>query len=120
MGTTTAVIYVEKQLGVDTSSCKNTPPFALTNLVNQGKPRAANHDVTTVRVATTTDGITFQDVGPALGLFDPTTTDFSGTRYLGSGSIIPWLMGVMECSSAPATASTTILTDSITSATPRP
>jgi hypothetical protein len=89
MGTTTAVIYVEKQLGVDTSSCKNTPPFALTNLVNQGKPRAANHDVTTVRVATTTDGITFQDVGPALGLFDPTTTDFSGTRYLGSGSIIP-------------------------------
>jgi hypothetical protein len=89
MGSTTAVIYVEKQLGVDTSSCLNTPPFALTNIVNRGKPRPANHDVTTVRVATTTDGITFQDVGPALGLFNPTTTDFSGTRYLGSGSIIP-------------------------------
>jgi len=92
MGSTTAVIYVEKQLGVDASLgfpvCPNTPPFALTNLVNRGKARGANDDVTTVRVATT-DGINFQDVGPALGLFDPKTIALNGTRYLGSGSIIP-------------------------------
>ena len=30
-----------------------------------GKPRKANHDVTIVRVATTTDGVNFTDVGPA-------------------------------------------------------
>jgi hypothetical protein len=94
MGSTTAIIYVEKQLNADTSrpynykACPNTPAFALTNLVN-GKPRKPNHDVTTVRVATTTDGISFTDVGAASGLFDPSTTSLSGTRYLGSGSIIP-------------------------------
>jgi hypothetical protein len=91
LGSTTAVIYVEKQLGVDASLgfpvCPSTPPFALTNLVNRGKARGANDDVTTVRVATTTDGLNFQDVGPASGLFDPTTTALNGTRYLGSGSI---------------------------------
>jgi hypothetical protein len=95
MGSTTAVVYVEKQLNADNlppynySVCKPTPPFALTNLVNQGKARPANHDVTTVRVATTTDGINFTDVGAATGLFDPSTVLLTGTRYLGSGSIIP-------------------------------
>jgi hypothetical protein len=94
MGTTTAVVYVEKQLNADTSppynftACPKTPSFALTNLVNH-KPRNPNHDVTTVRIATTTDGISFTDVGAATGLFDPSTTSLSGTRYLGSGSIIP-------------------------------
>ena len=49
------------------SNARSTPAFALTNLVN-GKPRKANHDVIAVRVATTTDGINFTDVGPASGL----------------------------------------------------
>jgi hypothetical protein len=93
MGSTTAIIYVAKQLGVDASLgfpvCPNTPPFALTNLVNRGKARGPNDDVTTVRVATTTDGITFTDVGAVMNLFDPKTTALDGTRYLGSGSIIP-------------------------------
>jgi hypothetical protein len=100
MGGTTAVIYVEKQLKADNKPpynqppynykvCLSTPSFALTNLVNQGAARSANHDVTTVRVATTTDGINFQDVGAASGLFDPATIDLHLTRYLGSGSIIP-------------------------------
>ena len=53
-----------------------------------GKPRKANHDVTTVRVATTTDGVNFTDVGPASGLFDPTTVQLNGIRYLGSGNIL--------------------------------
>jgi hypothetical protein len=93
MGSTTAIVYVEKQLGADATmgfpACPSTPAFALTNLVNRGKARGANHDVTTVRVATTVDGIAFTDVGAALNLFDPTTTALKGTRYLGSGSIIP-------------------------------
>jgi len=97
MGSTTAVIYVEKQLGADGiyPACPNTPKFALTNLINTNKPkgRPPNHDVTTVRVATTIDGITFTDVGPATGLFDPSTTAFNGTRYLGSGSIVPLANG---------------------------
>jgi hypothetical protein len=93
MGGTTAIVYVEKQLNADTSppynytACPSTPAFALTNLVNH-KPRKANHDVTTVRVATTTDGISFTDVGAADGLFDASTTMLHLTRYLGSGSII--------------------------------
>jgi hypothetical protein len=93
---TTTVLYVEKQLNADTTvgypACGNTPAFALTNLIN-GKARKPNHDVTTVRVATTTDGINFTDVGAATGLFDPTSTAYNGTRYLGSGSILPLANG---------------------------
>jgi hypothetical protein len=90
-GATTAVVYVEKTLNADTGlgypACPSTPPYALTNLVN-GKARKANHDVTVVRVATTTDGVNFTDVGAASGLNDPTTVALNGIRYLGSGSII--------------------------------
>jgi hypothetical protein len=91
-GATTTVVYVEKTLNADTNfpsaqQCPKTPGFALTNLVN-GKPRKSNHDVTAVRVATTTDGINFTDVGAASGLNDPTTVALNGIRYLGSGSLL--------------------------------
>jgi hypothetical protein len=83
-----AVIYVEKQLGASmANNCSDTPSWALTNIVTDN-PRKANKDVITIRVATTTDGINFSDVGPARGLQDPTTTAFNGIRWLGSGSII--------------------------------
>jgi hypothetical protein len=117
MGSVTAIVYVGKQLDVNGAgdndgdvvtsppapdgdadidagytACPSTPPFALTNFVN-GKPRKANHDVITVHVATTTDGIAFSEVGAVatgpMGLFDPKTTDLRGTRWLGSGSLIP-------------------------------
>jgi hypothetical protein len=91
LGTTTAVIYVQKQLNVYPKSgpktCSGTPPFALTNLIN-GSSRKANLDKTTVRVATTTDGINFTDFGPATGLNNPDITSLEGIRYFGSGSII--------------------------------
>jgi hypothetical protein len=92
MGATTTIIYVAKTLGADTSfpkgeQCPSTPAFALTNLVN-GKPRKANHDVITIRVATTTDGLNFTDVGSAGGLQDQTTVALNGIRWLGSGSIL--------------------------------
>jgi hypothetical protein len=94
-GSVTTVVYVEKTLNGDLNPpftaaqrCPKTPAFALTNLVN-GKPRKANDDVTAVRVATTTDGITFTDIGIASGLSDPTTVALNGIRWVGSGSILP-------------------------------
>ena len=92
LGEKTAIVYVEKTLNGDTTfpanqQCPNTPAFALTNLVN-GKVRKPNHDVTAIRIATTTDGINFTDVGAASGLGDPTTTALNGIRWLGSGSIL--------------------------------
>jgi hypothetical protein len=45
--------------------------------------------VTAVRVATTTDGINFTDVGMAGGLSDPKTVKLNEMRYLGSGSLLP-------------------------------
>ena len=52
------------------------------------KARKANTDIITIRVATTTDGIHFTDLGAASGLQDPTSTAFNGIRWLGSGSVI--------------------------------
>ena len=91
-GATTTIVYVEKTLNGDVGfpsgqKCTKTPSFALTNLVN-GKARKVNDDVTTVRVATTTDGINFTDVGAATGLNDSQSVALNGIRYLGSGSII--------------------------------
>ncbi len=92
LGRVTAVIYVSKTLNGDSGYppnelCPSTPDFALTNLVN-GKPRKRNDDVTLVRVATTTDSVTFTDIGTAQTLNDPTAVVLNATRYLGSGSII--------------------------------
>jgi hypothetical protein len=90
IGGVTTVVYVEKQLGAApaTTRCPQTPSWALTNIVT-GNKRNPNNDVITIRVATTTDGIDFTDIGAASGLQDPTTTDNRGIRWLGSGSIVP-------------------------------
>jgi hypothetical protein len=92
LGRVTAVIYVSKTLNGDihypsNELCPSTPPFALTNLVNK-KARKRNDDVTLVRVATTTNGVTFTDIGTAQNLNDPAAVALNATRYLGSGSII--------------------------------
>ena len=118
-----AVVYVSKALSATTAdangnypnlpanyplpvkNCKKTPSFALTNIVN-ASAKSANTDVTTIRVATTKDGVNFTDVGavpyaPAAGaLTDPNTVgaagtadSFSGIRWLGSGSIAPLTNG---------------------------
>jgi hypothetical protein len=91
----TTIVYVEKQLGgaagtpvlTKAQTCPSTPAFALTNR-DVGKPKKANNDVITIRVATTTDGITFEDVGAASGLQEPTSTALNAIRWLGSGSIV--------------------------------
>jgi hypothetical protein len=89
-GGVTAVVYVAKVLGAapKPTRCPSTPSWALTN-IDTGHPRNANNDVITIRVATTTDGISFTDKGAASGLQNPTTTDNHSIRWLGSGSIIP-------------------------------
>jgi hypothetical protein len=96
MGTGAAVVYVAKALNADNTGatalpaaqqCPKTPAFALTNL-DTGKQKKANHDIVTIRVATTQDGLNFTDVGAASGVADPTTVALNGIRWLGSGSIL--------------------------------
>jgi hypothetical protein len=96
IGDLTTIVYVEKQLGggphtpvlTPSQTCPNTPSWALTNR-DTGKPRKANNDIITIRVATTTDGINFTDLGAANGLQDPYSIALNAIRWLGSGSIIP-------------------------------
>ncbi len=88
----TIVVYVSKQLSADTTLgypvCGKTK-FSLPNIIT-GSGRSANHDVTSIRVATTTNGIDFNDLGSIVsGLNDPKTTALNGIRWLGSGSLIP-------------------------------
>lgn len=48
-----------------------------------------NDDITFLRLATTTDGIHFNDLGPLQGLNDPTTVSITGTRWVAhAGTII--------------------------------
>jgi hypothetical protein len=94
VGGVATVVYVEKQLGGTYTppsgwqACPSTPNWALTNHVT-GNPRKANNDLITIRVATTTDGINFTDIGAAGGLMNQSSIAFNAVRWLGSGSIIP-------------------------------
>ena len=92
----TTVLYVSKIPSGDNTGptalpvaqqCGPTPSFAIS------PGRAANHDYVTQRVAMTTDGINFTDLGAVSGLGDPTTVSYHGTRYLGSGSTFPLIGG---------------------------
>jgi hypothetical protein len=79
-GSPVAVLYVQKIVDGDDSGATALPaaqqcraaPFS-------GKK---NHDISNVRLATTTDGVTFTDVGIVRGLNDPTTVDYNGTRWV--------------------------------------
>jgi hypothetical protein len=77
------VLYVQKQIEGDygfpvAQQCANPPvvapfyPYSLT----------ANHDVSTVRLATTSNGVNFTDLGPVNGLNDSTTVSYTGIRYV--------------------------------------
>jgi hypothetical protein len=76
------VLYVQKQVEGDYSyptvqQCSNPP--VTTNYPNA---LTANHDISTVRLATTTNGINFTDLGPVIGLNDSTTVSYTGIRYV--------------------------------------
>lgn len=75
-GDPVTVLYVQKILNGDTSfpaaqQC-TAAPFS----------HKLNHDVSNVRLATTTDGVHFTDLGIVAGLNDPTTVDYNGTRWV--------------------------------------
>jgi len=92
------IIYEQKILNGDdmgptafttpTQICINNPGWANyynTNAAGIGP----NDDITYLRLASTTDGFTFTDVGPLQGLNDITTVSATGTRWLATaGSIL--------------------------------
>lgn len=69
----TTVLYLQKQLGGDV-----TFPAA-----QQCPGKSANHDVVTLRLASTVDGVSFTDLGPVSGLNDSTTVAPDGVRWVG-------------------------------------
>ncbi|HEY1814457.1 MAG TPA: hypothetical protein VGG74_19025 [Kofleriaceae bacterium] len=79
-GEPVTVMYVQKIVDGDETGATALPtsqqclkaPFS-------GK---TNHDISNVRLATTTDGIHFTDLGIVKGLNDPTTVDYRGTRWI--------------------------------------
>ncbi len=79
-GTTTTVLWVQKILNGDNTGSTVLPVAQqCTKAPFSGK---TNHDIATVRLATTTDGIHFTDLGPVNGLSDPTTVDYNKTRWV--------------------------------------
>jgi hypothetical protein len=79
-GSPVTVLYVQKILDGD-----DTGPTALpANEQCTAAPFSGklNHDISNVRLATTTDGIHFTDQGIVHGLNDPTTVDYRGTRWV--------------------------------------
>lgn len=52
-----------------------------------------NDDITFLRLASTTDGVHFTDLGPLQGLNDPTTVSMTGTRWLATAGTIMTLEG---------------------------
>jgi hypothetical protein len=87
--TPTTILYVQKQLNAATSFPANqqcgTQPYAP---YGAAAPKKPNNDVATVRLATTTDGVAFTDMGAVQGLNDSTTTSYLGTRWVAPGGTI--------------------------------
>jgi hypothetical protein len=79
-GTTVTVLWVQKILNGDNTGSTALPVGEqCTKAPFSGK---VNHDIATVRLATTVDGVTFTDLGPVSGLSDPTTVDYNKTRWV--------------------------------------
>lgn len=79
-GTPVTVLWVQKILGGDNTGSTALPVAQqCTRAPFSGK---TNHDIATVRLATTVDGIDFTDLGPVNGLSDPTTVDYNQTRWI--------------------------------------
>jgi hypothetical protein len=79
-GSPVTVLYVQKILGGDNTGSTALPAAQqCTKAPFSGK---LNHDISNVRLATTTDGINFTDLGIVSGLNDPTTVDYNKTRWV--------------------------------------
>jgi hypothetical protein len=76
----TTVIYVQKILNGDSTGTTMLPTAErCTKAPFSGK---TNDDISNVRLATTTDGVHFTDLGIVNGLNDPTTVDYTKTRWI--------------------------------------
>jgi hypothetical protein len=79
-GSPMTVLYVQKVLnGDDTGATALPPAQRCAKAPFSGK---TNDDISNVRLATTTDGVHFTDLGIVQGLNDPTTVDYKGTRWI--------------------------------------
>jgi hypothetical protein len=79
-GSPVTVLYVQKILDGDETGATAMPMSEqCTKAPFSGK---TNHDISNVRLATTTDGVNFTDLGVVSGLNDPTTVDYNGTRWI--------------------------------------
>jgi hypothetical protein len=79
-GSAVTVLYVQKILNGDDTGATALP-------VSQRCAKApfsgkTNDDISNVRLATTTDGVHFTDLGVVNGLNDPTTVDYNKTRWI--------------------------------------
>lgn len=92
------VIYEQKILSGDNTGT-TTLPAAQQCVTGWSSYYAAhgglspNDDITYLRLATTTDGINFTDVGPLKGLSDPTTVAANGTRWVATAGTVIQLAG---------------------------
>ena len=77
------MLYISKTLNADYA-------FGSANLCGfSSSGGAANHDTSYVRMATSTDGVHWTDLGAVTGLNDPTTVSLHGVRYVApNGSLI--------------------------------
>jgi hypothetical protein len=79
-GSPVTVLWVQKILNGDNTGSTALPVAEqCTKAPFSGK---TNHDIATVRLATTTDGIHFTDLGAVNGLSDPTTVDYNKNRWV--------------------------------------
>jgi hypothetical protein len=79
-GTPVTVLYVQKILNGD-----NTGATALPTVQQCAKAPFSgktNHDISNVRMASTTDGVNFTDLGIVQGLNETTTVDYNKTRWI--------------------------------------
>jgi hypothetical protein len=79
-GSPVTVMYVQKILNGDNTGATALP------VAQQCRPAPfsgkTNHDISNVRLATTTNGVDFTDLGIVQGLNDPTTVDYNKTRWV--------------------------------------
>jgi hypothetical protein len=79
-GSPITVLYVQKILNGDNTGSTALPAAQqCTKAPFSGK---TNHDISNVRLATTTDGVNFVDLGVVSGLNDTTTVDYNKTRWI--------------------------------------
>lgn len=87
------IIYEQKILKGDNTGSTALPALQRCNTFWAGFYAAngglsPNDDITFLRLATTTDGVNFTDLGPLQGLNDPTTVSIHGTRWLATAGTV--------------------------------